>query len=393
MSRIVESAIETVQGAESAFCKFISANDVGKTKTGTTKSHQSGFYIPIKFCDIVFETEIKRNQNYKQPATIEWQQNAITTNSIFNFYGSKNECHLTNFGKGFPFKQEENLGDLLVIAKISKDYYKAFILSTDEDFDEFFAALNITANDTNRPIAKVEVANAESELLNCFLAFVSTLNKRFPSTADLSKNARECYNTCYGITDKRVKANPDLNLLNWLNAEYQLFKAIENDVYSDLIKAPFESVEQLIVFANTLLNRRKSRAGKSLEFHLEEVFERYGLDFTTQAITEDNKKPDFIFPNIEAYRNPAFDEKKLILLASKTTCKDRWRQVINEADRIKTKHLFTLQQGISKNQLTEMYNQGVHLVVPKKYLNTFPAEFRDRISTLDSFIQFAQLKQ
>ena len=34
--------------------------------------------------------------------------------------------------------------------------------------------------------------------------------------------------------------------------------------------------------------------------------------------------------------------------------KDRWRQVLNEADCIETKYLFTLQQGISKNQLREM---------------------------------------
>jgi len=47
-----------------------------------------------------------------------------------------------------------------------------------------------------------------------------------------------------------------------------------------------------------------------------------------------------------------------------TTCKDRWRQVINEADRIPEKHLFTLQPTISKNQLREMTDEKVHLVVP-----------------------------
>ena len=46
-----------------------------------------------------------------------------------------------------------------------------------------------------------------------------------------------------------------------------------------------------------------------------------------------------------------FDSNKLTMLASKTTCKDRWRQILNEADRIKIKHLFTLQQGISKKDV------------------------------------------
>ncbi len=83
----------------------------------------------------------------------------------------------------------------------------------------------------------------------------------------------------------------------------------------------------------------------------------------------------------------------MILLASKTTCKDRWRQVLNEADRIKTKHLFTLQQGISKNQLEEMYKYDVCLVVPKPYLKSFPESFRERILTLENFVNNVKFLQ
>ncbi|HEU4575548.1 MAG TPA: type II restriction endonuclease, partial [Chitinophagaceae bacterium] len=171
------------------------------------------------------------------------------------------------------------------------------------------------------------------------------------------------------------------------------FKTIENDRYSTRIKTPFISVEELVETANTILNRRKSRAGKSLEHHLSEIFQTFSLSFATQAVTEDNKKPDFLFPSKEAYHNPKFDENKLILLASKTTCKDRWRQVLNEADRIKVKHLFTLQQGISKNQLDEMYKYNVRLVVPKPYVTSFPPEFRDKILTLDTFVNQVQTVQ
>lgn len=83
----------------------------------------------------------------------------------------------------------------------------------------------------------------------------------------------------------------------------------------------------------------------------------------------------------------------MIFLASKTTCKDRWRQILNEADRIKTKHLFTLQQGISKNQLEEMYNYNVCLVVPKPYIPTYPNEFKNKILSLDTFIKQVGAKQ
>ena len=159
------------------------------------------------------------------------------------------------------------------------------------------------------------------------------------------------------------------------------------------IKTPFKTVEELVETANTILNRRKSRAGKSLEHHLAEIFKIFRLSFVTQAVTEDKKKPDFLFPSVDAYYNEKFNAKNLIVLASKTTCKDRWRQVLNEADRIKTKHLFTLQQGISKNQLEEMYKYNVCLVVPKQYLTSFPPDFRERILSLDNFVNHVQATQ
>lgn len=53
------------------------------------------------------------------------------------------------------------------------------------------------------------------------------------------------------------------------------------------------------------------------------------------------------------------------MLGAKTTCKDRWCQVLNEADRIPNKHLFTLQRGVTRNQLQEMKDEHLTLVVPK----------------------------
>lgn len=267
------------------------------------------------------------------------------------------------------------------------------MLQTDEDIDEFFAALNISSTETNGIIPKQFEATAEDKLMQCFIAFLKSLKLEFPATVDLASNSRNCYNGAYGITAKIIKANPDQEILNWLNAEFQLFKVIENDRYNNRIKTPFKTVEELVETANTILNRRKSRAGKSLEHHLSEIFKTFQLSFATQAVTEDNKKPDFLFPNVDAYQNEKFSAKKLIMLASKTTCKDRWRQILNEADRIKTKHLFTLQQGISKNQLEEMYKYNVCLVVPKPYLTSFPTEFREKILTLDKFVNHIQATQ
>lgn len=339
------------------------------------------------------DSEPQKGQNIKVNITIKWQ-NDFETSSVFTYYGAaKNEFRITSFGRNFPFREEDNVGDLFILVKKSNEYFEAFLLSLDDEFEQFFTAFGISASQTNRIIDKTALVTPDKLLLNCFNQFIHTLTTDFPPTVQLATNARDCYNSAYGISLAQISANPDKALLKWIEAEYQLFKTIENSRYSERITIPFVSVEELIGFANSILNRRKSRAGKSLEHHLEKMFSLFRLAFDTQATTEDNKKPDFLFPNAAAYHNPAFNQNKLTFLASKTTCKDRWRQILNEADKIKIKHLFTLQQGISKNQLTEMYNNGVCLVVPQPYISTFPAEFRERILTLNSFVNYIQARQ
>lgn len=383
METILQKAIEDVQSSSISFSKYITANDVGKTG-----GHQYGFHIQKEAWSLFFDKPGTKGSNKDVFIAIKWQDDFETSSrAIYYGSGTRNEYRLTRFGKGFPFLEDDNIGDLLIICKQSSDYYTAFILSSDEDIENFLAALNISATDINGIIPKQFQVTFEQKLINCFLSFINRLESEFPPTVDLSSAARNCYNSSFNVNEKIIKANPDLQLLNWISAEFELFKTIENDRYLKRIKEPFKSVEDLVETANTILNRRKSRAGKSLEHHLAEMFTIFNLKFDTQAVTEDNKKPDFLFPNSEVYHDSRFDSKKIVTLAAKTTCKDRWRQILNEADRVKVKHLFTLQQGISQNQLKEMYNNHVCLVVPNQYLKQFPENFRSKILTLDTFIK------
>lgn len=74
------------------------------------------------------------------------------------------------------------------------------------------------------------------------------------------------------------------------------------------------------------------------------------------------------------------------MLAVKTTCKDRWRQILNEADKIKQMHLFTLQEGVSLAQYREMQEAGVKLVVPSSLHKKYPEAVRKELISLGSFI-------
>lgn len=74
------------------------------------------------------------------------------------------------------------------------------------------------------------------------------------------------------------------------------------------------------------------------------------------------------------------------MLAAKTTCKDRWRQILNEADRIPIKHLITLQEGVSEAQYREMRDAGVRLVVPEQVMSSYPDEVRSSLLSLEGFL-------
>lgn len=388
MSEILNSAINKVQNAQYAFCRFITANDTGKNG-----SHQAGFYIPKCAAALLFDTPGVKGENKDKLVKVKWQDD-FTTDSRFIYYGqgTRNEYRITRFGKGFPFFEEDNVGDLLIIAKQSEDYYDGFVLQADQDIDDFFAFFNLSPEMTNQLIDISQAKTPEKQLETSIQKLVS-LYTDFPETTQMAKFARDIYNEANQITDEDICKTPDLQLLKWIDTEYALFRNFEEKIYAPIYSIPFPNCQELVKFSNIILNRRKSRAGKSLEHHLATIFTSAKLEYEEQAVTEDNKKPDFLFPSGEAYHNLMFPADKLVFLGAKTTCKDRWRQVLNEANRIETKYLFTLQQGISKNQLREMKHEHLKLVVPSPYLNSFDKEFQSEIETLSSFINIVKEKQ
>lgn len=388
MSEILYSAIAKVQSAKYAFCRFITANDTGKNG-----SHQAGFYIPKCAAALLFDTPGVKGENKDKFATVKWQNDFITE-SRFIYYGqgTRNEYRITRFGKNFPFFEEDNVGDLLIIAQKSENYYYGFVLQTDQDIDDFFAFFNLSPDETNQLIDISGFVKPDMKIKQLIENFIGSLQD-FPETRQMALGARECYNEAYNVVQKTIINHPDDVLLNWIDTEYSLFKCMEEKVYRNVISHPFESVESFVQTANEVLNRRKSRAGKSLEHHLAYIFTCNDLTFEEQAITEDNKKPDFLFPNGECYHNMLFPTENLTVLGAKTTCKDRWRQVLTEADRVKEKYLFTLQQGISRNQLKEMQDSELTLVVPHKYISNFPMEYQNGIKDLANFIQLVKEKQ
>ena len=385
MSELVIKAIDSVLSGKDSYCKFLSAND-----SGETGGHQSGILVSKTAKNMLFtDQEIKDNNILKKNGVIKWQDD-FETACTFTWYESKNELRITGFGRGFPLLRPEYTGALFVLVKDSPEDFQGFLFNTDEDIQEFLDTFGLTPAETNRPIELNEVS-FEAKEKKAISFFIDSLTVDFPSSIDMSDAARKIVFEVYSTKLLTIK-DPDTALLQWTEAEYRLFREIEHSRYGNTIAQGFKSVDDFITLANQVLNRRKSRAGKSLEHHLSAIFDDNKVLYTAQAITEGNKKPDFLFPSEEAYHDINFSIDKLCTLAAKTTCKDRWRQILNEADRLRdeNKYLCTMQQGISSAQMDEMQAEKVVLVVPKPYIMAYPKEKRDRIWTVGQFVSYVK---
>lgn len=215
----------------------------------------------------------------------------------------------------------------------------------------------------------------------------------FPTTKQFSQTARD------SLPELDSRDNPDTVLVRWLDREEALFRRLERRIVSERLRGGFIhgegiDVDEFIRFSLSVHNRRKSRMGHSLENHLAAVFDAHELNYVRHAITEQKSKPDFLFPSLELYRHaPENGDPRLTMLGAKSTCKDRWRQVLSEAEKIPQKHLLTLEPGISEDQTNQMQSFSLQLVVPEPVCESYTsaqqawlwnlADFIDRVSSLD----------
>ncbi|MDA1305881.1 MAG: type II restriction endonuclease [Acidobacteria bacterium] len=183
---------------------------------------------------------------------------------------------------------------------------------------------------------------------------------QYPLTIDLSQFARDL--TDFG--DPRE--DPDGALIAWLEREEALFRQLERQIVRSRLREGFgEDVDAFVSYSLSVQNRRKSRIGHALEHHAGAIWDAFGLQYSKGKRTEGTSRPDFLFPSIDAYNDKTFLDERLTMLAAKSTCKDRWRQILAEADRVPAKHLLTLESGISVNQTTQMADRSVTLVIPR----------------------------
>lgn len=76
-----------------------------------------------------------------------------------------------------------------------------------------------------------------------------------------------------------------------------------------------------------------------------------------------------------------------------STRKDRWRQVLAEADRIDHKHLLTLETSISIHQTDEMQAKNLQLVLPRGLHETYTPAQQKWLMDISSFAAMVHTRQ
>ena len=281
---------------------------------------------------------------------------------------------------------------IVVPADSSLANHVAYLFGMNIQTDLQFGALQIKGDDDSsldfisRLVLDEMGIEFEDPNANSLDTIIERFGHRFPTTRDFSDLARL---TLPGVS---AEDDPDFALMAWLNHEEAMFRRLERRIVSDRIQTGFTSdgevdVDGFLSFSLSVQNRRKSRAGLALENHLQAVFEAYNIQFDRHAITENRSKPDFLFPSATVYHDENVLNSHLTMLASKATCKDRWRQVLTEAAKIKSKHLLTLEPGISVPQTNEMKANNLQLVIPVELHKTYLAEQRQWLLKLSEFIE------
>jgi hypothetical protein len=236
----------------------------------------------------------------------------------------------------------------------------------------------------------IELNEPESDVLD---RLVEPYGTRFPTTREFSALARSSLTEIDPAVD-----DPDAVLMAWMQREEDLFRRLERRIVSERLVKGFHGeagadVDGFLKFSLSVQNRRKSRVGHALENHIEAIFVARKILHARGAVTENGNRPDFLFPSIEAYRDASCDPARLTMLGAKSTLKDRWRQVLTEADRVDRKHLLTLSPALSENQTNQMVVEDVQLVVPDEIRSTYTINQQRQILNFYSFIELVRQRQ
>jgi len=434
-SRVAETAADgsplwwkvqaLVGGSDQLFVKKLSRNDT--SWADDHGKHQAGFYIPRPIRESGFFPPLGADNPDKPhifhaACNVLWPQTGETTPSSMRHYSNKGpETHFTRLPKALF--RDLTPASLLLSGRLTDPiagcYYWIVILDSATEEAELLETVLDISSDFHHGIfaaARFEEASRlrqdeKQELIERLQHAVrtgslDTVLREYgdlPHPSKIAQDARDQWLSthCLARFDPWAIANPgDAIMEISRDIEFTLYRRYElrrraaelvalltgkGDLVTAIVNH-FPDIDRVFLSAS---QQRKTRAGRSFEHHISASLDAGRVRFVEQAVAG-GRRPDFVMPDLETLNSRHRLPNAALVLAAKTTLRERWKQVSSERLNCDV-YLATVDDRVAAASISEMAEAGIRLVVPESLKASSETDYRLQANVI-SFREFFDLE-
>lgn len=416
--------LELAAKSEQLFVKKLSRND--SSWADDRGKHQAGFYIPREIRESGYFPELvagnpDKPHIYRTRCAAIWPQTGEVTSSNMSHYSNKGpETHFTVVPHGLfrglspaslliSGRLRDSISDArywFVVLDSASD--EAELVETALDLDSGFHFDLFPPEDLQSAaeLARDEVAELIDRLQSACrkgtLDVVLADYAKLPSPEAIADAARKEWlaeNRRDSLDPFALDAPGDAIMQISRDVEYRIFRrhelrrratevvrilTAEPDLVSAVVRG-FPELDSVFLSAS---QQRKTRAGRSFEHHIAAALKAGRIRYQEQAVTG-GRRPDFVLPDLLTLkRGTRRDFRDALVLAAKTTLRERWKQVSSEGFHCAV-FLATVDDRVPDTSIGEMEEHGIRLVVPESLKSSKETCYPRRDSVI-SFRDFFQ---
>ena len=405
-----------VEESDQLLIKKLSRNDT--SWADDPGNHQAGFYIPAAIRESGFFPALDPSNPAKPhiffaELQVLWPQTGESTSSNMRHYSNKGpETHFTRLPK--ILFQDLTPASFLFAGRFLQPvggcgWWIVILDSAGEEAELLETVLDLPSDFHHGVLPTHEFKSAQraehdelEELIEEFREAIrngtlTSLVARYaiiPDPATIARQAREQWLQANGVASLNpweIAAPGDAIMEISREIEFRLYRHHELrrraaellSILSEASDLPAIVVRKYPEIDAVLLSasqQRKTRAGRSFEHHIAAALEAGDITFQEQAVTG-GRRPDFVMPDMRALRSKKRDYSEALVLAAKTTLRERWKQVSSERLNCDV-YLATVDDRVTKTSIKEMAGSGILLVVPESLKKSKEAFYQDASNVL-----------
>ena len=414
--------IQSLTGeSDELFVKKLSRNDT--SWADYSGKHQAGFYIPRPIREARFFPELQADNPTKPhifhaELAVLWPQTGEVTSSHMRHYSNKGpETHFTVLPK--TLFQGLTPASLLLIGRFAQpvadcNYWIVVLDSVSEEAElletvldlesgfhygrfepsRFEDASRLARDETQELIERLQSAISTGTLAGLLAEYAD-----IPDPTSIATTARNEWLRTNGFAaldpwaipnpgDAIMEISRDIEFRHYKRyelrrraAELVSLLAGSGDLVTAVVKR-FPEIDRIFLSAS---QQRKTRAGRSFEHHIAASLKAGRVRFVEQAVTG-GRRPDFVMPDLPALRSRKRAYGDALVVAAKTTLRERWKQVTSEKFNCDVL-LATVDDRVALASIREMAESGIRLVVPEALKTNDEAHYKGQPNVM-SFREF-----